>query len=142
MPVAVQGVVHGASVGIGTTVTKGNGVDPTIGVVGNSYITIDPQVSIDDLTLGQFVAGNAGVATGTKIIGIDRSYRTIYLDKPLVDNIQVATDPSVTFSFGKISFTNHGLKAETSSTLTLVLVTQLLNLMFTLYLMYQTQMSL
>ena len=111
MPVAVQGVVHGASVGIGTTVTKGNGVDPTIGVVGNSYLTIDPQVSIDDLTLGQFVAGNAGVATGTKIIGIDRSYRTIYLDKPLIDNIQVATDPSVTFSFGKISITNHGLKA-------------------------------
>ena len=64
MPVAVQGVVHGASVGIGTTVTKGNNTDPTIGVVGNSYITIDPQVSIDDLTLGQFV-GN-GVATGTK----------------------------------------------------------------------------
>ena len=46
-----------------------------------------------------------------RIIGIDRSYRTIYLDKPLVDNIQVATDPSVTFSFGKISITNHGLKA-------------------------------
>ena len=78
MPVAVQGVVHGASVGIGTTVTKGNNTDPCIGIVGNSYITIDPQVSIDDLTLGQFVAGNAGVATGTKIIGIDRSYRTIY----------------------------------------------------------------
>ena len=111
MPVAVQGVVHGASVGIGTTVTKGNNTDPTIGIVGNSYITIDPQVSIDDLTLGQFVAGNAGVATGTKIIGIDRAYRTIYLDKPLVDNIQVATDPSVTFSFGKIAITNHGLKA-------------------------------
>ena len=73
--------------------------------------TIDPQVSIDDLTLGQFVAGNAGVATGTKIFGFDRSYRTIYIDKPLVDNIQVATDPSVTFSFGKISIVNHGLKA-------------------------------
>ena len=110
MPVAVQGVVHSASVGIGTTVTKGNNTDPCIGVVGNSYVTIDPQVSINDLTLGQYVAGNAGIQTGTRIIGIDRSLQTIYLDKALIDNIQVSTDPSITFSFGKISITNHGLK--------------------------------
>ena len=110
MPISVQGVLHGASVGIGTTVTKGNNTDPCIGVVGNRYFTVDPQVSINDLTLGQYVAGNAGVQTGTRIIGIDRALQVVYLDKPLVDNIQVATDPSVTFSFGKIAITDHGLK--------------------------------
>jgi hypothetical protein len=110
MPVAVQGVVHGAGVGIGTTVTKGNNTDPCIGVVGNSYFTVDPQVTINDLTLGQYVAGNLGIATGTRIIGIDRALQVVYIDKPLVDNIQAATDPSVTFSFGRINFANHGLR--------------------------------
>ena len=100
MLISVQGVVHGG-VGIGTTVTKGNNTDPCIGVVGNRYFTVDPQVTINDLTLGQYVAGNAGVQTGTRIIGIDRALQVVYIDKPLVDNIQVATDPSVTFSFGK-----------------------------------------
>ena len=110
MPISVQGVLHGASVGIGTTVTKGNNTDPCIGVVGNRYFVVDPQVSINDLTLGQYVAGNAGVQTGTRIIGLDRALQVVYLDKPLIDNIQVATDPSVTFSFGKIAITDHGLK--------------------------------
>jgi hypothetical protein len=111
MPVAVQGKVHYASVGIGTTITKGTSVDPTIGVVGNSYITIDPDVSVDDLTLGMVVAGNAGIQTGTKVIGIDRALKVVYLDKALIDNIQVATDPSVEFSFGKITAVGHQLVA-------------------------------
>lgn len=111
MPVSVQGVVHAASVGIGTTVTKGNNTDPTIGVVGNRYFTIDPDVSIDDLTLGMVVGGNAGVQTGTKVIGIDRALKVIYLDKPLIDNIQVATDPSVEFNYGRITATGHQLVA-------------------------------
>lgn len=110
MPVSVQGVNHAAGVGIGTTVTKGNNTDPCIGVVGNRYFNVDPQVSINDLTLGQYVAGNAGVQTGTRVIGLDRALQVVYIDKPLIDNIQVATDPSVTFSFGKISITDHGLK--------------------------------
>ena len=110
MPVSVQGVNHAAGVGIGTTVTKGNNTDPCIGVVGNRYFNVDPQVSINDLTLGQYVAGNAGVQTGTRVIGLDRALQVVYIDKPLIDNIQVATDPSVTFSFGKISIIDHGLK--------------------------------
>lgn len=109
MPVAVQGVVHAASVGIGTTVTKGNNTDPVIGVIGNQYIIVDPDQSVDDLTLGMVVAGNAGIQTGTKVIGIDRALKVVYLDKSLVDNIQVATDPSVEFSFAKIVRSGHQL---------------------------------
>jgi hypothetical protein len=111
MPLAVQGVVHAASVGIGTTVSKGTNGDPTIGVIGNSYITVDPDVSIDDLTLGQVVGGNAGIQTGTIVIGIDRALKVVYLDKPLIDNIQVATSPTVSFSFGKIVRSEHQLVA-------------------------------
>jgi hypothetical protein len=109
MPVAVQGVVNYAGVGIGTTVTKGDNTDPVIGVVGNYFITIDPDQSVDDITLGQVVGGNAGIQDNTKVIGIDRNYKVIYLDKALIDNIQVATDPSVTFSFGKIVANGHQL---------------------------------
>ena len=111
MPVAVQGVEHYASVGIGTTITKGDGTDPTIGVVGNSYITIDSDLSVDDLTLGMVVGGNPGIQTGTKVIGIDRALKVVYLDLPLIDNIQVATEPSVKFSFGKVTATGHQLVA-------------------------------
>jgi len=111
MPIAVQGVVHGATVGIGTTVTKGNNTDPVIGVIGNQYITVDPDQSVDDLTLGMIVGGNLGIQTGTKVIGIDRALKVVYLDKPLIDNIQVATDPSVEFSFSKIVRSGHQLVA-------------------------------
>jgi hypothetical protein len=109
MPVAVQGVQNYASVGIGTTVTKGDNSDPVIGVIGNFYITVDTDQSVDDLTLGMLVGGNAGIQTNTKVIGIDRALKIVYLDKSLVDNIQVATDPSVTFSFGKIVANDHQL---------------------------------
>lgn len=111
MPVAVQGVVHASSVGIGTTVTKGNNTDPVIGVVGNYYITVDPDQSVDDLTLGMVVGGNAGIQTGTKVIGIDRALKVVYLDKSLIDNIQVATDSSVEFNFSKIVRSGHQLVA-------------------------------
>ncbi len=111
MPVAVQGVRHYATVGVGTTVSKGDNTDPVIGVVGNQYITIDPDQSVDDLTLGMIVGGNAGIQTGTQVIGIDRALKVVYLDKALIDNIQVATDPSVTFSFGKITAAGHQLVA-------------------------------
>lgn len=111
MPTTVQGVVHGADVGIGTTVSLGNNSDPVIGVIGNSYLTVDANQSVDDITLGMVVGGNAGIVTGTKVIGVDRALKVIYLDNALIDNIQVATDPDVTFSFSKISATNHGLVA-------------------------------
>lgn len=111
MPVSVQGVVHAATVGIGTTVTKGDNTDPVIGVVGNSYFIVDSDQNVDDLTLGMVVGGNAGVQTGTKVIGIDRALQVVYLDLPLIDNIQVATDSSVEFSYGKIQMTGHQLVA-------------------------------
>jgi len=111
MPVAVQGVVHGANVGVGTTVVKGDNTDPVIGVVGNQYITIDPDQSVDDLTLGMVVGGNAGIQTGTTVIGIDRALKVIYLDLPLIDNIQVATSPEVSFSYGKVTSVGHQLVA-------------------------------
>jgi len=111
MPVSVQGVVHAGSVGVGTTVVKGDNTDPVIGVVGNQYITIDPEQTVDDLTLGMIVGGNSGIQTGTTVIGIDRALKVIYLDLPLIDNIQVATSPEVSFSYGKISATGHQLVA-------------------------------
>ena len=111
MPVAVQGVVHGTNVGVGTTVVKGDNTDPVIGVVGNQYITIDPDQSVDDLTLGMVVGGNAGIQTGTTVIGIDRALKVIYLDLPLIDNIQVATSPEVSFSYGKVTSVGHQLVA-------------------------------
>lgn len=111
MPYAVQGVQHYASVGIGTTVSKGSVPNPVIGVIGNKYITINAAQSVDDLTLGMVVGGNNGIQTGTKVIGIDRALKVVYLDKELIDNIQVATDPDVTFSFSKITAAGHQLVA-------------------------------
>jgi hypothetical protein len=111
LPVAIQGVDGVSNIGIGTTVSKGDNTDPVIGVIGNSYITVDPDQNVNDITLGQVVGGNAGIQTNTKVIGIDRALNVVYLDKPLIDNIQVATDPSVTFSYGKVLSTNHQLVA-------------------------------
>ena len=71
MPTNVQGVVHAAGVGVGTTVTLGNNSDPIIGVIGNSYVTIDPNQSVDNITLGM-IGDNPGIVTGTKVIGVDR----------------------------------------------------------------------
>lgn len=109
MPIAVQGVRNYAVVGIGTTVSKGTVGDPVIGLVGNRYITIDPDLSVDDITLGMVVSGNVGIQTGTKVVGVDRALKVVYLDKPLIENIQSATDPSVDFSYGKIVANGHQL---------------------------------
>ena len=109
--VTAQGVEDFASVGIGTTVTKGDNINPTIGVIGNSYLTINNASNVDDITLGMGIGGNAGLADDTSVIGIDRALKVVYLDKPLVDNIQTATDSSVEFSFSKVTATNHGLVA-------------------------------
>ena len=109
MPVSVQGVVNATSIGIGTTVSKGDNTFPTIGVVGNYYFTINGSLSVDDITLGQIVSGNVGVQTGSRVIGIDRALKVVYIDLPLIDNIQVATDPSVDFRFSKCSVAGHGL---------------------------------
>ena len=111
MPTNVQGVVHAAGVGVGTTVTLGNNSDPVIGVIGNSYITIDPNQSVDNITLGMIAGGNAGIVTGTKVVGVDRALKVIYLDQALIDNIQLQTDADVTFSFGTVTMQNHGLVA-------------------------------
>ena len=111
MPTNVQGVVHAAGVGVGTTVTLGDNADPVIGVIGNSYITIDPNQSVDAITLGMMVGGNPGIQEGTKVIGVDRALKVIYLDKALIDNIQLETDADVTFSFGTVTIANHGLVA-------------------------------
>ena len=99
-------------VGVGTTVTLGDNADPVIGVIGNSYITIDPNQSVDSITLGMIVGGNPGIQDGTKVIGVDRALKVIYLDKALVDNIQLETDADVTFAlFGTVTIANHGLVA-------------------------------
>ena len=111
MPTTVQGVVHAAGVGVGTTVSLGNNSDPIIGVIGNSYVTVDPNQSVDNITLGMVAGDNPGIVTGTKVIGVDRALKVVYLDNALIDNIQVATNPTVTFSFGKITMANHGLVA-------------------------------
>ena len=111
LPVAVQGVVNATTIGIGTTVSKGDNTFPTIGVVGNYYFTINSSLTVDDLTLGQVVSGNSGIQTGTKVIGIDRALKVVYIDKPLIDNIQVATSPTVTFRYSKGVVANHGLVA-------------------------------
>jgi len=111
MPVAVQGVVHAGTVGIGTTVSKGTNPAPTIGVIGNYYITVDASVSIDDITLGMVVGGNSGIQTGTVVIGVDRALKVVYLDKALIDNIQVATSPTVAFSYAKMVRSGHQLVA-------------------------------
>lgn len=112
MPVSIHGVPNAATVASGTTLTKGDNTNPCIGVIGNSYITLPNVASImDDITVGQVVGGNNAVPAGTKIIGIDLLQRIIHLNNALTDNIQVATDSSITLSFSKVTATSHGLVA-------------------------------
>ena len=110
MPVAVHGVLDAAGASAGTTLTKGTNSDPCSGVVGNNFITL-PNVSgiMDDITVGQIVGNNNAVPAGTKIIGIDRLLRIIYLDNNLTDNIQTATDEEIQLSYSKVTATSHGL---------------------------------
>ena len=110
MPLTIQGVVDAADASAGTVLTKGDNTDPCNGVVGNSFITLPNVASImDDITIGMDVTGNNGVDSNTTIIGIDLLNRIIYLNNPLVDNIQVATDSSITLEYSKVTATSHGL---------------------------------
>jgi hypothetical protein len=110
MPVSIQGVVDAAAASAGTALVKGDNTNPCIGVIGNNFITI-PNVAgiMDDITVGQVAGGNNAIPAGTKVIGIDYATRIIYLSADLTDNIQVATDSSITLSFSKVTATGHGL---------------------------------
>lgn len=116
MPVALLGVQDAATVGIGTTISKGTNSNPVIGIVGNRFITIDSALSVDDITVGMAITHKAlagqtvGIATTAKVVGVDRSTKQVFLDSPLLANIQVATGSTVEFSFSKVSTAvDHGL---------------------------------
>lgn len=122
LPILVHGVVDAATVGVGTIITKGNDSNPTIGILGNSYIDIAPALSVDDVTVGMGVThialhGNPiGIATGTTVVGVDRALKRVYLSTPVQQNIQVATGSTCNFSFSKVSVkagsaSTHGLTA-------------------------------
>ncbi len=112
MPLTIQGVVDAAAASAGTTLTKGDNTDPCSGVIGQTTITLPDVAGImDDITIGQKVTGNNGVASNTEIIGIDILNRIIYLNNALIDNIQVATDSSITLEYSKVTATAHGLVA-------------------------------
>jgi len=110
MPVSIHGVVDAAAASAGTPLAKGDNTNPCIGVIGNAFITL-PNVAgiMDDITVGQVVGSNNAVPAGTKVIGIDYATRIIYIDNDLTDNIQVATDSSISLSFSKVSATGHQL---------------------------------
>ena len=110
MPVSIHGVVDAAAASSGTPLVKGDNTNPCIGVIGNAFITLPNTAGVmDDITVGQVVGANNAVPVGTKIIGIDYATRIIYIDNDLTDNIQVATDSSISLSFSKISATGHQL---------------------------------
>ena len=112
MPLSIQGVVDAAAASAGTTLTKGDNTDPCSGIVGQTTITLpDVAAIMDDITIGMNVTGNNGVASNTVIIGIDLLNRILYLNNALIDNIQVATDSSITLEYSKVSATSHGLVA-------------------------------
>ncbi len=117
MPVALLGVQNAATVAIGTAISKGTTGNPTIGIVGNRFFTIDSGVTVDDITVGMAVTHNAitgqtvGIATTAQVVGVDRSTKQVFIDSPLLANIQVATGCTVTFNFSKITTSvNCGLK--------------------------------
>ena len=111
MPVALLGVQDAATVGTGTAVTK---TDIT-GVVGNRYFQVNSG-GVADITVGMAmthlaISGNTvGIATTAKVVGVDVANTLVYLDSPLLANIQVATGSTVQFDFSKISTAvDHGL---------------------------------
>lgn len=120
MPVEVHGVADAAVAAAGTQLTKGDSTDVCIGVIGNDFITL-PNVAavMDDVTLGMLVGGNAAVPESTYVGGIDRALRRIYLLDDslqpvlLTDNIQGATDPSITLDYSVVSTgaENHQLQS-------------------------------
>jgi hypothetical protein len=111
MPVDLLGVQDAATVGVGTTISKGS----VTGVVGSRFIEINTG-GVDDITVGMAlthlaISGNTvGIATTSKVVGIDRETNYVYLDSPLLANIQVATGSTVEFQFSKVSTAvDHGL---------------------------------
>lgn len=112
MPVTLLGVQNAATVGTGTAISK---TDVT-GVIGNRYFTLNTG-SVDDVTVGMAVThlaitGNTvGIATTAQVVGVDRSTKQVFIDSPLLANIQVATGSTVNFLFSKIATSvNCGLK--------------------------------
>jgi hypothetical protein len=108
LPVGLLGVVDAATVAIGTAVNKGNDSNPTIGIVGNDFFTIDSTINVDDVTTGMGVTHLAlggqtvGIASTARVVGVDRSTNRVYIDSPLLANIQVATGSTVRFLYSKI----------------------------------------
>jgi len=120
MPLALQGVLDGATASAGTTITKGEagaaGTKDCIGLINTNFITVPTTANsasfggVDDLTIGMIAGGNAAIPANTKVIGIERTTTTdspynghrVYLSANLTANIQDATDPTVEFSFGKV----------------------------------------
>ena len=104
LPLAILGVEDYCDINAGTQLSKGDNTDPCIGVIGQTLITLPNVANImDDITVGMVVGGNNAVPTGTKIIGIDLLQRIIYLDAALTDNIQVATDSSITLDYSTVT---------------------------------------
>ena len=109
LPLGLLGVQDAATVAIGTATNKGTDSNPTIGIVGNDYFTVDTAVSVDDVTTGMGVTHIAlggqtvGIATTARVVGVDRSTKRIYIDSPLLANIQVATGSTVRFTYSKVS---------------------------------------
>lgn len=104
MPINVQGVADAATAAAAVQITKGTNVDPCIGVIGQNFITL-PNVAnvMDNITNGMVVGGNNAIAANTVVQGIDRATRKIYLNNPLLDNIQTATDPDITLDYSQVS---------------------------------------
>lgn len=108
LPVGLLGVQDIATVAIGTAINKGNDSYPTIGIVGNSYFTVDATINVDDITTGMGVTHLAlggqtvGIASTARVVGVDRNTNRVYLDSPLLANIQVATGSTVRFVYSKI----------------------------------------
>lgn len=109
LPLGLLGVQDAVTVAIGTAINKGNDSYPTIGVVGNSYFTVDSSINLNDVTTGMGVTHLAlggqtvGIASTARVVGVDRSTNRVYLDSPLLANIQVATGSTVRFLYSKIS---------------------------------------
>ena len=118
MPVAVHGVADAASGAAATTLTKGDASNVCIGVIGNDYITLPNVANImDTITIGMSIAGNSAVPGSTVVGGIDRATRRVYMVDgsnvavALTDNIQGATDPSITLDYTVATATAaHGLQ--------------------------------
>ena len=104
LPLSVLGVEDACDIAAGTQLTKGDNTDFCTGIVGQSTITLPNVANImNDITVGMVVGGNNAVPNGTKIIGIDLLQRDLYLDQTLTDNIQVATDSSITLDYSTVT---------------------------------------